>query len=128
MLNSIPTSGQFGEGPEDYPVDWTRYPSGDRPVDDEEMPFNRPGDVRSIPRDGRTKDEDSPETLWSRNPNHRIPGVPDEDIPFDKPGQLNSIPTSRQPGEGGPEDRPIDWTRFPGGAKPDDIDEDMPFN
>jgi hypothetical protein len=39
------------------------------------------------------------------------------------------IPHTKQPEEGGPDDQPQDWTRFPGGVKPEgEDDEDSPFD
>ena len=61
-------------------------------------------------------------------PNERVPGVPDEDIPFEKPGDLESTPCPKQSGEPGPDDKPLYWTRYPGGKKPDVEDEDLPFD
>jgi hypothetical protein len=54
--------------------------------------------------------------------------VLDEDIPFDKPEQLNSIPRTKQPGEKS-DDQPLDWSRYPGGKKPQgEDDEDLLFD
>jgi hypothetical protein len=97
-------------------------------VNDEDSPFDRPGDVCSIPCDGKLPNEDSSQSDWNRQPNEKVPGVPDEDIPFDKPGQLNSIPHNRQPGEEGPDDTPQSWTRLPGDKPAVDDDKDAPFD
>ena len=74
-MKSIPSGRQPSEGgPEDTPQDWSRFPGGVKPADfDDEDVFDRPGDVQSIPRDGKPADKDAPVHDWS---------VPDEDIPF----------------------------------------------
>ena len=42
---------------------------------EEDSPFGRPGDVRSIPRDGRPKDMESPGFEWSRQPAEDVASV-----------------------------------------------------
>ena len=32
-------------GPDDKPLDWSCYPGGEKPEDDKDLPFNRPGDL-----------------------------------------------------------------------------------
>jgi hypothetical protein len=66
---------------------------------------------------------ETPEFEWSRQPTEKIPGVPDEDIPFEKPGDLSSTPRIKQPGKPGRDDTEQDWTRYPGGKKPEDVDD-----
>jgi hypothetical protein len=63
-----------------------------RLVPDEEDVFERPGDVKSIPRDGKPKDDDSPEVVWQRDPIEMETGVPDEEDVFERPGDVKSIP------------------------------------
>merc|ERR1712232_39980 len=48
--------------------------------------YDRPGDVRSIPRDGRPRDTDEPELNWERN-----------DIPSRPPMESRSIPRDGTP-------------------------------
>jgi len=115
VLNSIPRNRSIADEPfDDSVLDWARK---DTPIDDVSpvdnlSPFARPGDVRSIPRDGKPSDEDSPETIWSRLPDSSVPGVPDEDDVFERPGDVRSIPRDGVPtDEESPE---LMWTRQPG--------------
>jgi hypothetical protein len=46
-----------------------------------------------------------------------------------KQSQLSCIPQNKQPGEGGPDDSPEDWTCYPGGKNPRGVDDkDSPFD
>jgi hypothetical protein len=92
------------------------------------LPFDRPGDIQSIPCDGKPHNVDSPELEWSCQPNDRVPGVLDKDIPFEKPGDFESTPRTKQSGKPGPDNKPLDWTHYPGGKKPDVEDKDLPLN
>lgn len=70
-----------GDRPDDDLLDWTRAPNiPGVPDSDEDDVFDRPpGDIRSIPRDGKPCDEEHPEMIWDRNPSGKVPGVPEED-------------------------------------------------
>ena len=77
---------------------------------------------------------ETPSTVWQRLPANQffsleedVFGVPDKEILFEKPGDLESTPCTKQSGEPGPDDKPLDWSHYPGGKKPED-DKDLPFN
>jgi hypothetical protein len=129
MMSALPKRGNKGTRPDDDNLDWMRMPGSPADFEDENLPFNRPGDVNSIPRDGPLADSDDPEMNWSRHKNNEsVPGVADEDVdPFDKPGMLNSIPTSRD-GPGPDDDDNYDWIRQPGVGTPLDDDKVLPFD
>jgi len=90
---------------------WQRSNDAIPGIPEEEDIFERPGDVRSIPRDGKPKDEDNPEMLWQRTPNDNIPGIPDEDDVFSRPGDVRSIPRDGLPKN--PDEPDYGWQRFP---------------
>merc|ERR1712157_250566 len=96
---------------------WMRTPNDKIPgVPDEEVVYDRPGDIKSIPRDGKQPNRDEPEMIWMRTPNDQIPGVPDEDDVFDRPGDVKSIPRDgKQPSQDEPE---AIWMRTPNETVP----------
>jgi len=80
MGRSIPRDGK-PKNPESPEMIWQRNPNEPVPgVPDEDVIFERPGDVKSIPRDGEPLNQDYPEAIWQRNLNEPVPGVPDEDV------------------------------------------------
>jgi hypothetical protein len=44
-------------------------------VPDDDDIFDRPGDVRSVPRDGQPRDVNFPDSIWDRNHGSKVPGV-----------------------------------------------------
>ena len=59
QLNSFPHGKEPGEhGPEDTPMGWDRFPNRPEQYDDEieDFPYDRRGDIHSIPRDGKPVD------------------------------------------------------------------------
>merc|ERR1719206_497434 len=81
---------------------------------EEENVFDRPGDIRSIPRDGRPRDENYPQMTWGRNsvlyPKQRQRQGEEENV-FDRPGDIRSIPRDGRPKD--PEDMEFEWKRTP---------------
>jgi len=78
--------------------------------------------VKSVPRDGKPKNEDHPESIWQRTPNSNIPGIPDEDDVYDRPGDVKSVPRDGKPKN---EDHPESiWQRTPNSNIPGIPDED----
>merc|ERR1711935_408172 len=96
---------------------WQRNPNDVVPgVPDEEAVFDRPGDLKSIPRDGKPENQDDPETIWQRTPNDKIPGISDEDIVYDRPGDVKSIPRDGKPQNH--DDLETIWLRTPNAPIP----------
>ena len=94
--------------------------------DEKESPFDRPGDIRSIPRDGQPKGEDHPDTPWQRGAVDTPQGPDEPDEPFDTTDMLNSVPQSNRPEEVDG-DSPTEWIRaknIPG--VPEEDDEPFP--
>ncbi|KAL3944263.1 MAG: hypothetical protein SGBAC_001657 [Bacillariaceae sp.] len=107
-VRSIPRAGNHKEscGPE---FTWERQVSSEstrlrvlEEVDSEsrrrqgvDSVFDGPGDVRSIPRDGKHKESYDPEFTWERQVSSKStrPRIPAEvDTVFDRPGDVRSIP------------------------------------
>jgi hypothetical protein len=110
--------------------DWRRTPEERIPGIPEDHPTDIPGDIRSLPRDGKPNNRDHPGVDWNRSSDQKVPGVPEEDIPLDKPGQIPSVPQSRRnPDEEGGNKDLLDWNRNPDhpfGVGDDDYPHDKP--
>jgi len=125
-LNSVPYRRELDDcGPNDKPTEWRRSPYiPGIPI--EEDVYNRPGDVKSVPRDGKPKNKDLPETSWQRTPKNNTPGVPDEDNIYDRPGDVKSVPRDGKPQN---EDHPETvWQRKPNNNIPGIPNEDDVYN
>ena len=104
---------------------WGRRPNENPPaVPSDDDVFNRPGDVRSLPRDGQPKPSDEPELLWGRSGGNHPPGVPSDDDIFNRPGDVRSLPRDGQPKSS--DDPEMLWARDGGSKVPGiDLDEDV---
>lgn len=90
---------------------WDRTPRSKVPgVTDEDDTFDRPGDVRSLPRDGKPRDVEHPEMIWDRSPR----AMPDADWSADKPeydwtgARPDELMAKPRPGEGTETESPDD--------------------
>eukprot|EP00537_Pseudo-nitzschia_pungens_P018785 CAMPEP_0172408076 /NCGR_PEP_ID=MMETSP1061-20121228/75664_1 /TAXON_ID=37318 /ORGANISM="Pseudo-nitzschia pungens, Strain cf. pungens" /LENGTH=1396 /DNA_ID=CAMNT_0013144193 /DNA_START=15 /DNA_END=4201 /DNA_ORIENTATION=- len=100
-----------------------------RKVHDNDSVFDRPGDIRSIPRDGKSPEEQNPEVEWSRQSSQKIPGVPNENNPFNKTGDFESIPHHQVPGGRESEiDNDETWERNPSQKIPEAPGDDVVFD
>merc|ERR1712238_142602 len=118
------------EPDESLPVnEWSRQPNTKIPLpwtSDDDILFDRPADIGSIPRDGKPKNEEHPETVWQRTPNHNILGIPTEDDIYDRPGDVKSVPRDGKPTN---EDHPETiWQRTPNNDLPGIPNEDDVYN
>jgi Leucine-rich repeat (LRR) protein len=84
--------------------------------------YDRPGDVRSVPRIGKPTSEDSPEYEWQRAPGGKVGSLPDEEDVYDRPGDVRSIPRDGRPKED--ESPEYQWQRTPGPKAPGVPDEE----
>merc|ERR1711937_889591 len=84
------------------------------------------GDIRSIPRDGKPRQDSNPEAIWQRNPNNTVPGVPDEEVVYDRPGDIRSIP--RDGKSKNMESPEMIWQRYPNDNVPGVPDEDTIYD
>jgi len=124
ILNSIPTAQEADEGPDDDNVEWIRHPLVETWFDEEKLSFDRPGDIRSIPRAGLPKSEEESERDWARRVNKTR--YPNQDISagestrIDKkfPKKKGEKPKSRARKI----ESTLDWIRSDG-VTPADVDE-----
>lgn len=103
-------------------TEWVRSPNipGVPPEDDDL--YDRPYDLRSIPRDGNLREGTNPEVSWARNPDKKVLGVDEEDPLLDQIGKLNSVPRDTQPDYTSPTGE-VGWGRTPGTNIPGVHDE-----
>jgi hypothetical protein len=106
---------------EDHPeLIWQRSPNSKVPgIPSEEETYERPGDVSSIPRDGRTKSVDEPEYGWQRfpsepNPDSNWSGKQPENSAYSQPPSFDWSAEKKHV----PFDRPPVHTPF-------DVDDDF---
>jgi hypothetical protein len=96
-LNFVSCDCQPDQESLEQDLDWACSVFTPKVDDDVNVPFDRPGDVWSIRRDGKPHDKDSPDLIWDFQPGDKITGVPDTNEPFEWPDGVSSVPRDHQP-------------------------------